>query len=105
MAAGEELTLDWSCETGGCAGTVGLFAACERACTYWLLVTGSTCQVEPLQSCAPCAVSFPLCTENDREFRHATCLCGSAACRGSFLYLSKQDTSGPLQQVRFGVAW
>lgn len=51
VAAGEELTLDWSCET-----------------------------------------------ENDREFRHATCLCGSAACRGSFLYLSKQDSSGPLQQ-------
>ncbi len=46
-----------------------------------------------------------LFSENDREFRHATCLCGSAACRGSFLYLSKQDSSGPLQQVGLRGGW
>ncbi|PSC71151.1 SET domain [Micractinium conductrix] len=51
VAPGEELTLDWSCET-----------------------------------------------ENEKEYQHAVCLCGSAACRGSFLYLSRGDTYSPLQQ-------
>lgn len=43
--------------------------------------------------------------ENEREFVHAVCLCGSASCRGSFLYLTKQDSSDPRQQVGGGPGW
>ena len=36
-------------------------------------------------------------TESEREFRAATCLCGTANCRGSFLYFSG---SRAFQQAR-----
>lgn len=112
VAAGEELTLDWSCETGGWLfghkwnhdlhSSQNVHTSCfsresrpAATMAHWL----ASAPPSPKHAHDLPAIGRDPAPENDREFRHATCLCGSAACRGSFLYLSKQDSSGPLQQV------
>jgi hypothetical protein len=48
-------------------------------------------------------------TESEREFRAATCLCGTHHCRGSYLYYSGasafNNVSRPIQDIIKLAAW
>jgi hypothetical protein len=55
---------------------------------------------EQLTLLSPHPIAHPLpLEESEREFRSAVCLCGTAACRGTFMFLLKGESSTPLQQV------
>lgn len=76
--------------------------SCGPNCRNVAVVVGSRRITNALFTSRPVAAGeelswdYACVTESEREFRAAICLCGSHACRGSFLYYANSTT---FQQV------
>jgi hypothetical protein len=79
-------SLSHSCEPN-CRTTVAAIGKKYSVCLYTIR------HIEPGEELT---IDYSAATENEKEFRSAVCLCGSRACRGSFLYFTGANES---QQV------
>ncbi len=79
-------SLSHSCEPN-CRTTVAAIGKKYSVCLYTVR------HIEPGEELT---IDYSAATENEKEFRSAVCLCGSHACRGSFLYFTGANES---QQV------
>ena len=79
-------SLSHSCQPN-CRTTVAAIGKRYSVCLYTVR------HIEPGEELT---IDYSAATENEKEFRSAVCLCGSHACRGSFLYFTGANES---QQV------
>ena len=79
-------SLSHSCEPN-CRTTVAAIGKKYSVCLY---------TVRHIEAGEELTIDYSAATENEKEFRSAVCLCGSHACRGSFLYFTGANES---QQV------
>ena len=76
-------SLSHSCDPN-CRTTVAAIGKRYSVCLY---------TVRDIEEGEELTIDYSAATENEKEFRSAVCLCGSHACRGSFLYFTGANES------------
>ena len=91
--------VDW-CVQGACVSRMS--HSCSPNCQAVVMAAGGRLTIavytlRAVRAGEELTFDYASVTESEREFRSATCLCGTHACRGSFLYFAG---SRAFQQAR-----